>query len=46
MDSIKYHALKDEGGTFDLDGSSLQFVPAHYLHSSGNFHVYDAKAKI
>ncbi|HMZ57514.1 MAG TPA: MBL fold metallo-hydrolase, partial [Leptospiraceae bacterium] len=21
-------------------------VPAHYLHSSGNFHLYDPKAKI
>jgi len=46
MDSIKYSALKDEGGSLDLDGCSLQFVPAHYLHSSGNFHVYDAKSKI
>ena len=24
----------------------LQFIPAHYLHSSGNFNVYDPKAKI
>ena len=24
----------------------LQFVPAHYLHSSGNFHVYDPAAKL
>lgn len=46
MDSIKYAALKDDGGSLDLDGANLQFVPAHYLHSSGNFHVYDAKAKI
>lgn len=46
MDNVKYHPLKDEGGSLDMDGCSLQFVPAHYLHSSGNFHVYDARAKI
>jgi len=46
MDNIKYHSIKDEGGSVDLDGCTLQFVPAHYLHSSGNFHVYDSRAKI
>lgn len=46
MDNITYHSLKDEGGSLDLGGCTLQFVPAHYLHSSGNFHVYDARAKI
>lgn len=46
MESIAYHALPDEGGTLDLDGVELQFIPAHYLHSSGNFHVYDPEAKI
>jgi flavorubredoxin len=24
----------------------LRLIPAHYLHSSGNFHVYDPRAKI
>ena len=24
----------------------LRFIPAHYLHSSGNFNVYDPKARI
>ena len=24
----------------------MQAIPAHYLHSSGNFHLYDPKAKI
>jgi len=24
----------------------VQFIPAHYLHASGNFHVYDAEARI
>jgi len=36
-----------DGGMDILVGSlHLQAVPAHYLHSSGNLHLYDAKAKI
>lgn len=36
-----------DGGTDILIGSQrLQVIPAHYLHSSGNFHLYDPKAKI
>ena len=38
--------LPDEGATITLGRIQLQFVPAHYLHSSGNFHVYDPKAGI
>lgn len=29
-----------------LGGLKLQAVPAHYLHSSGNFHLYDEAARI
>ncbi len=43
---IKYMPIPDEGDILDLNGLKLQFIPAHYLHASGNFHVYDAKAKI
>lgn len=39
-------AMPDEGMDIPLGGLSLQAVPAHYLHSSGNFHLYDKKAKI
>lgn len=40
-------AIPDEGMNFHLGGSSdLQAIPAHYLHSSGNFSVYDPTAKI
>lgn len=46
MENIHYESLQDEGGSFNLGDVTLQFFPAHYLHSSGNFHVYDAKAKI
>jgi len=29
-----------------LEGLMLQAVPAHYLHSSGNFNLYDKIAKV
>lgn len=46
MNSITYDALPDEGNTLTIDAVDLQFLPAHYLHASGNFHVYDPRAKI
>jgi len=45
-ESIEYVAIPDNGATIKLDSGELQFIPAHYLHSSGNFHVYDPEAKI
>lgn len=44
--NIDYVALPDEGQIFRLNGRDFEFLPAHYLHSSGNFHFYDPKAKI
>jgi flavorubredoxin len=38
--------IPDEGKAFELGNLKLEAVPAHYLHSSGNFHLYDAKAKL
>ena len=38
--------VHDEGTTISLDGLALQAIPAHFLHSSGNFHLYDPTAKI
>lgn len=38
--------IPDEGMTMSLGGSSVRIVPAHFLHSPGNFHVYDPIAKI
>ncbi|MBK9502549.1 MAG: MBL fold metallo-hydrolase [Leptospiraceae bacterium] len=38
--------IPDNGIDFSFHGLDLEFVPAHYLHSSGNFHLYDKKAKI
>jgi len=38
--------IPDEGGEMTLGSARLQFIPAHYLHASANFHVYDAAAKV
>lgn len=44
--NIEYVSIPDEGGKLLLNEVALEFVPAHYLHSSGNFHVYDAQSRI
>lgn len=44
--NINYCAVPDEGGVIQLDDLKLQIIPAHYLHSSANFHLYDPIAKI
>ena len=38
--------IPDPGMTIRLGSLELQAIPAHYLHSSGNHHLYDPKAKI
>lgn len=38
--------IPDEGMAFDLDGARLLAVPGHFLHSEGNFQLYDPIAKI
>jgi flavorubredoxin len=45
-ESIQYVPIHDGGGSIKLDNLELQLIPAHYLHSSSNFHVYDPQAKI
>jgi flavorubredoxin len=39
-------AIPDEGMTLDLAGVRLLIIPAHFLHSEGNFQVYDPVSKI
>ena len=42
----RLHAIADEGMTLDLNGTPLLIIPAHFLHSPGNFQVYDPVSKI
>ncbi len=39
------HPLPDEGDRIALGGSSIEFIPAHFLHSPGHFSVYDSKSR-
>ena len=40
-------AIPDEGGDLPVGGGlTLTVLPAHYLHSPGNFHIYDAEARM
>jgi flavorubredoxin len=38
--------IPDEGSVIPVGNLTLEAIPAHYLHSSGNFHLYDRKAKM
>lgn len=38
--------LPDGGAEIPLGSLRLRAIPAHYLHSPGNFHLYDPQAKI
>jgi flavorubredoxin len=38
--------IPDNGMDIIVGSQRMQAVPAHYLHSSGNFNLYDPKAKI
>jgi len=38
--------IPDEGMVFDMAGARLSALPAHFLHSEGNFQMYDPISKI
>lgn len=42
----RLRAIPDEGLWLDLGGAPIALVPAHFLHSAGNFQVYDPTAKV
>jgi len=42
----RFDTIPDQGGSIFLAGRKLEIIPAHYLHASANFHVYDPEAKI
>lgn len=49
LDRLVQERLKgvaDAGCTLPLGGSELRILPAHFLHSPGNFQVYDPVSKI
>jgi flavorubredoxin len=46
-DKSQLTGVPDDGGSVELSGGyKVDFIPAHYLHSSGNLNLYDPTAKI
>ncbi len=49
IDKMVFHRIRtipDEGLLLELEGVHLSVIPAHFLHSAGNFQVYDPVSKI
>lgn len=46
MDMSRLTALPDQGARIGFGNDFLQFIPAHFLHSPGNFSLYDSRSKI
>jgi len=46
LDLDRIIALQDHGAKLNFGSDYLKFVPAHFLHSPGNFSMYDSKSKI
>lgn len=44
--SDRIKIIPDEGGVIKLGSIEFKIIPAHYLHSAGNFHLYDPVSKI
>ncbi len=42
----EFVSIPDDGGEMTVGGQKLTIVPAHYLHASANFHIYDSEAKV
>ena len=47
VDTSRVLPIEDKGGTLRLSsGTELQFVPSHFMHSPGQFSLYDPRSKI
>ena len=46
MEMNRVIALADHGAKLNFGHEYLQFVPAHFLHSPGNFSLYDSRSQI
>ncbi|ARM76451.1 MBL fold metallo-hydrolase [Acidianus manzaensis] len=45
-DSVRIIDIPDEGMNIKLGNDVIKAIPAHFMHSPGNFHYYDTKSKI
>jgi len=46
MDMNRLHSIADKGGRISFGDDYLHLMPAHFLHSAGNFSLYDSRSKI
>jgi flavorubredoxin len=46
MDMNRVMPIKDHGAKLQMGDDFIKFIPAHFLHSPGNFSLYDSKSKI
>jgi len=46
MDMSRVMPLADHGAKLKFGNNAIKFLPAHFLHSPGNFSVYDTRSKI
>jgi len=47
QDVNRIKPIPDEGGLISLgNGHRIEIIPAHFLHSISNFHLYDSRSKI
>ena len=46
MEMSRVMSLPDHGAKLKFGEEALVFIPAHFLHSPGNFSLYDTKSKI
>ncbi len=46
MDMQRVVVLPDHGAQLKFGSDSLKFIPAHFLHSPGNFSLYDTRSKV
>jgi len=46
MDESRVVCIPDEGMEFDFSSAKLEFIPAHFMHSPGQFSIYDKTTKM
>ena len=46
VDNSRIIQVQDAGMEFEFSGHTLHFIPSHFMHSPGQFSIYDESSKI
>lgn len=47
VDTARVLPIEDKGGSLKLaSGSEMKFIPAHFMHSPGQFNLFDVRSRI